>query len=182
MVRNKSTSKFELKYCKLLSGFVLSKCKNGTRSQWFFLSRIVVQFKRYLFKRSLTHWGRVTHICFSKLTIIGTDNGLSPGWRQAIFWTNVGILLIGPLGTNFSEILIEIYIFSFKKMLLKMSSGKWWPSCLGLNVLISSLDLCLPRKLPNRLPHHPCWQLIHLPLTLSLFVKLCFPGYVIVIT
>ena len=57
---------------------------------------------------SLTHWGRVTHICVSKLTTIGSDNGLSPGRRQAIIWTNAGILLIGPLGTNFSEILIEI--------------------------------------------------------------------------
>ena len=55
-----------------------------------------------------THWGRVTHICVNKLTIIGSDNGLSPGRRQAIIWTNAGILLIGPLGTNFSEILIEI--------------------------------------------------------------------------
>ena len=32
----------------------------------------------------LTHWGRVTHICVSKLTIFGSDNGLSPGRRQAI--------------------------------------------------------------------------------------------------
>ena len=75
----------------------------------------------------LTHWGRVTHICVSKLTIIGSDNGLSPGRRQAIIWTNDGFLLIGPLGTNFSEILIEINTFSFKKMHLKMSSGKWRP-------------------------------------------------------
>ena len=81
----------------------------------------------------LTHWGRVTHICVNKLTIIGADNGLSPGWRQAIIWTNDGILLIGPLGTNCSEILIEIYIFSFKKMHLKMSSGNWQPFCPGLN-------------------------------------------------
>ena len=44
------------------------------------------------------------HICISKLTSIGSDNGLSPGRRQAIIWTNAGILLIGPLGTNFSEI------------------------------------------------------------------------------
>ena len=80
----------------------------------------------------LTHWGRVTHICISKLTFIVSDNGLSPGRRQAIIWTNDGILLIGPLGTNFSEILIEIHTFSFKKIYLKMSSGK----CLGLNVLI----------------------------------------------
>ena len=83
----------------------------------------------------LTHWGRVTHICVSKLTVIGSDNGLSPGRRQAIISTNAGILLIGPLGTNFSEILIEIHTFSFKKMHLKVSSGKWRPSCLGLNVL-----------------------------------------------
>ena len=32
----------------------------------------------------LTHCGRVTHICVSKLTIIDSDNGLSPGRRQAI--------------------------------------------------------------------------------------------------
>ena len=52
----------------------------------------------------LTHWGRVTHICVGKLTIIGSDNGLSPERRQAIIWTNAEILLIGPLGTNFSDI------------------------------------------------------------------------------
>ena len=83
----------------------------------------------------LTHWGRVTHICVSKLTIIGSDNGLSPGRRQAIIWTNAGILLIRPLGTNFNEMLIEIVTFLFIKMRLKMSSAKWRPFCLGLNVL-----------------------------------------------
>ena len=84
---------------------------------------------------ALTHWSRVTHICVSKLTIIGSDNGLSPGRRQAIIWTNAGLLLIGPLGTNFSEMLIEIHTFSFKKIHLKMSPGKWRPFCLGLNML-----------------------------------------------
>ena len=83
----------------------------------------------------LTHWGRVTHICVSKLAIIGPDNGLSPHRRQAIIWTNVAILLIGPLGTNFSEIIIGIQTLSFKKICLKMSSAKWHPFCLGLNVL-----------------------------------------------
>ena len=77
----------------------------------------------------------MTHIYVSKLTVISPDNGLSPGWRQAIIWTNAGILLIGPLGTNFNEIFIEIHTFSFKKIHLKMSSGKWRPFCLGLNVL-----------------------------------------------
>ena len=75
------------------------------------------------------------HICVGNLTIIGWDNGLSPARRQAIIWTNAGILLIGPLGTNFSEILIGIQTFSFTKMHLKMSSAKWRPFCLGLNVL-----------------------------------------------
>ena len=85
--------------------------------------------------RPLTHWGRVTHICVGKLNIIGSDNGLSPGRRQAIIWTNAGILLIRPLGTNFNEILIGNQTFSFKKIHSKMSSGKWRPFCLGLNVL-----------------------------------------------
>ena len=67
----------------------------------------------------LTHWGRVTHIGVSKLTINGSDNGLSPGRRQAIIWTNAGILLIGPVGTNFIEILIEICTFSLKKNALE---------------------------------------------------------------
>ena len=75
----------------------------------------------------LTHWGRVTHICVSRLSILGSDNGLSPSRRQAIIWTNTGILLTGPLGTIFSEILIEIYSFLFKKMCLKVSSAKWRP-------------------------------------------------------
>ena len=84
---------------------------------------------------TITHWGQVTHICVSKLTTIGSDNGLSPGRRQAIIWTIAGILLTGPSGTNFSEILIEIHLFSIKKKHLKMSSGKQWPFCLSLNVL-----------------------------------------------
>ena len=86
----------------------------------------------------LTHWSRETHICIGNLTINGSDNGLSPGRCQAIILTNAGVLLIGPLGTNFSGILIQT--FSFKKMPLKVSSLKWRPFCLGLNVL-KSLDL-----------------------------------------
>ena len=83
----------------------------------------------------LTHWGRVKHICVVNLNTIGSDNGLSPGRRQAIIWTNARILLIWILGTNFSEILIDIHTFSFKKMHLNMSSGKCRPFCFGLNVL-----------------------------------------------
>ena len=70
-----------------------------------------------------------------KVTIIGSDNGLLPEQHQAVIWTNVGILLAEPLGTNFSEILIQIHTFSFKTTYLKMPSGKWRPFCLSLNVV-----------------------------------------------
>ena len=77
----------------------------------------------------------MTPICVSTLTIIGSDNGLSPGQHQPIIRTNAGILLIWPMRTNVSEILIEIHAFSLRKMHLKMSSGKWRPFCFNLNVL-----------------------------------------------
>ena len=66
-------------------------------------------------------------MCVVELAIIGPDNSLSPGQYslspgqcQAIIWTNAGILLIGPLETNFIEISIGIQTFSFKKMHLKL--------------------------------------------------------------
>ena len=77
----------------------------------------------------------MTQTCVGKITNIGSDNGLSPGRRQAINWTNAGTLLIGPLGTNFNETIIEINTFSFKEMHLKMSSAKWRLFPLGLNEL-----------------------------------------------
>ena len=92
------------------------------------------------------------HICIGKLTVIASDNGLSPGRRQAIIRTNAGILLIGPLGTNFSEILIGIQTLSFKKMHLKMSSAKWRPFCLCLNVLRAHFFKSPPES--NQCWHH----------------------------
>ena len=103
-----------------------------------FLFLLVNSLQAYMFLvlvSWLTHWGRVTHICIGNLTTIGSDNGLLPGRCQAIIWTNAGIL-IGPLGTNFSEILLGILTFSFKKMCLKVWSVKWQPFCLCLNVVI----------------------------------------------
>ena len=121
------------------------------------LAKFIIQsFKVFIYLpggHELTHWGRVTHICISNLTSIGSDNGLSPGRCQAIIWTSAGILLIGPLGTNFSEILIEIYTFSFKKIHLKMSSGKWRPFCLGFSVLRVETNCVLCRSC---LPSHVC--------------------------
>ena len=103
----------------------------------------------------LTHWGRVTHICVGKLTILDSENGLSPERRQAIIETNDGILLIRTSGTNFSEILSEIHAFSFKKIHLKTSSGKWWPSCLGLNEL--TLLMLEMEYSGFGGQHHACW-------------------------
>ena len=108
-------------------------------SQVWYILCVYAMFRVFLFRlchnqwlMSLTHWGRVTHICVGNLTIIG------PAWSAPTHYLNqfnAGILLSGPWGTNFSEILIGIQTFSFKKMHLKMSSAKWRPFCLGLNVL-----------------------------------------------
>ena len=57
-----------------------------------------------LIRLVLTYRGRVTHICVSKIISIDSDNGLSPGRRQAITWTNAGIFWTGPLGRSFSEV------------------------------------------------------------------------------
>ena len=104
-------------------------------------SRIIESWLHLVINRSWhsTHWGRVTHICVGNLTI-GPDNGLSPGRRQAIVWTNAGILLSGPWGTNFSEILIDINTFSFKKINLKRSSVKW-PQCVNTESLAISREI-----------------------------------------
>ena len=85
---------------------------------------------------TLTHWGRVTHICVSKLTIIGSDNGLSPGRCQAIIWNNTGLLLIEPLGTNFSEISIGIQRFiiqenALEHVVCEMASILSRPQCVN---------------------------------------------------
>ena len=81
-------------------------------------------------------------------TIIGSENGLSPGQRQAFIWTNAGMLLIGPLGTKFSEILIKIHTFSSKKTHLKMSSAKV--------AAILSRPQCVKPASPQ-----PIWLLLH---------------------
>ena len=91
----------------------------------------------------LPHWSWVTHKCINNQTIIGSDNSLSPDWRQAIIWTSAGILLIGPLGTKFSEILIAILTFSFIKMhwqsvVCKMTAILSQPHCVtGMSLFIS---------------------------------------------
>ena len=70
-----------------------------------------------------THWGLVTHICVSRLPIINSDNGLSPGRRHAIFWTNAGILLIEPLGTISVNYQSKFIPFHSRKYIWKCRLG-----------------------------------------------------------
>ena len=90
--------------------------------QWYLPRRHVLPGIRYMRTSSLTRCFcfvykigtddvPLTHICVIKLTIIGSDNDLSPGRCQAIIWTSAGILLIGFSGTNWNEILIERFIY-----------------------------------------------------------------------
>ena len=85
----------------------------------------------YLWYLILTHWGWVMHTCIGNLTIIGSHNGLSPGRHQVIIWTNANILLIGPLGTNFSEILIQEN--AFENLVWIMAAILSRPQCVKWN-------------------------------------------------
>ena len=64
------------------------------------------EFRLELLSENAQFGSKLHVINIGKLINIGSDNGLSPGQRQAIIWTNFGISLIRPLGTNFSEIVI----------------------------------------------------------------------------
>ena len=83
-------------------------------------------------------WGQVTHLYVGTLTIIGSDNGLLPGCRQCIIWTNDRTVSIWTLGTKFCEILRDKFTLSFKKMHLKMSFAKWQQFSLGLYMLTAA--------------------------------------------
>ena len=104
-------------------------------------SHFKIHFLEQVTSHSLIEAERCIHVS-PTLAIIGSDNGLSPVRRQAIIWTNAVSLSIGPLGTNFSQIVFKIQTFSLKKMHLKMSSGKCRPFCRSLSNCY--LNLCWP--------------------------------------
>ena len=94
---------------------------------------------------ALTHWGRMTHICVSKLTIIGSDIGLSPGRHQAIIWTNAGIFFQHWTPRNkfqwhFNR---NPYLFiqenSFESVVWKMAAMLYRPQC--VNTIASQWDI-----------------------------------------
>ena len=91
---------------------------------WNLFLQVQLTMSQYLFRQAIT-WTNddiinssapsaayISHCIRSALVV----NGLSPGQRQAIIWASAEILFIGPSGINFSEILIKISKFSFKKM------------------------------------------------------------------
>ena len=82
----------------------------------------------------LTHWSRGTHICVSNLAIIGSDNGLSPGWRQAIIWSNAGNIVNWTLGNqlqwNFNQNSnIFIHENGFESVVCEMAAILSRPQC-----------------------------------------------------
>ena len=76
-------------------------------------------------------------VCVDILTIIGSDNGLSPGQRQAIIWTNDRILSIRPLGIRNSYIFIQEY--AFEKVFCKMGVILSQPQC--VNFIVSNVPV-----------------------------------------
>ena len=115
--------------------------------QWDFRLRVkILIFHVVLIFISWTKRGQVMHLCFVNLTIISLDNGLSTDQCEAIIWTNIEILPIGSLGTNFCEILIKIHTFPFKKIHLLIleteNSCFAWGSipCLLMHWLLKSPD------------------------------------------
>ena len=81
----------------------------------------------------LTHWGRVTHMRVSKLTIIGSDNGLSDPKLEYCWFE--------PWEQTSVKSLSKFMYFHSRKCICKMLSGKWRPSCFGLNVLNALSDM-----------------------------------------
>ena len=78
----------------------------------------------------------MTHLCVSKITIIGSDNGLSPG-RKAIIWTNAGTLLISNLRSKVKWNLKKkkSYIFiqenAFENVVREMAANLYRPQCIN---------------------------------------------------
>ena len=74
---------------------------------WPLLNIIIWQYSLYVYpEKSYSHVKEIVQLKLIEAewriyasvnyTINGSDNGLSPGRRHAIIWTNAGLLLIGP--------------------------------------------------------------------------------------
>ena len=98
-----------IKLCKQRSAFGRGALSSGWNTQFvgrkacssIGLSCNVAVPVQFMLCDLLNHQGRLTHIWVNKLTLIGSDNGLSPGRHQAITWNSAELFSIGPLGTIF---------------------------------------------------------------------------------
>ena len=81
---------------------------------------------------ALTHSSRVMHICVGDLTIIGSDNGLSPGWHQDLnqYWNIVNWTLMNKLQRNFYQN-YDIFIQeqAFESVICEMAAILSRPQC-----------------------------------------------------
>ena len=94
--------------------------------------KMQLKIEKNIVASALTHWGRVTHICVSKLTIICRC--------QVITWNNAGIMLF----RNFCEILSEIHSSSFKNMHLKclLQNGVYFASASMSWLVVVVMHVC----------------------------------------
>ena len=124
----------------LQKSYFVWECQAETKRDFW----LYVFPRDYIFARLF--W-RLFRIIFQMTAIIVPDNGLSPVWRKANIWNIDGWSFIRPFGKK-----VSMYSFLLKNMNLKISSAKWWPLCLGLNVVkaegnvILSTNLTVSRK------------------------------------
>ena len=103
------------------------------RGQWV---KITIEISRNLIDLwVLTHWGLVMHICHQPRPSLVQIMACRLFGAKPLSKPMLGYCELNSLRTNFSEILIKIQNFSLRKIHLKISSVKWRPYCLGLNVL-----------------------------------------------
>ena len=128
-----------LGFCSSLLAFVTCRCPHSHENHHLSASlEIWTENNIDLFPRiflCLTHWGRVAHICVSKINIIGSDNGLSPGRLQAIIylnqcWNIVNWTLRNKVQWNLNQ---KSYIFikenTFQNIVWKIAAILSWPQC-----------------------------------------------------
>ena len=96
------------------------------------------------FNSTLIYLGRVTHICFSKLTTIGSDNGLLPSYYMNQCWKIVNWTLRNKLQWNLNQ---NSYIFiqenAFENFVWQMVAISNNSMCEGNYLAVAVTSPCL---------------------------------------
>ena len=101
------------------------------------ISKMVITVKWWLLHivilaALLTHWRQVTHICISRLTIIGSDNGLSPSHYLNQCWNIVNLTPRNKLQWNIDwNSYISIQENGFEMVVCVMAAILSWPQCVN---------------------------------------------------